>query len=51
MVQKGAVELQYAYTDENIVDILSKPLSIVKFVYLIDKLCMMQKVSLVEKEG
>lgn len=40
-MQKGAVGLQYAYTDEHIVGILTKPLYIVKFVYLIDKLCMM----------
>jgi hypothetical protein len=31
MVQKGAVKLQYVATDEKIVDVLTKPLSRVKF--------------------
>lgn len=51
MVQKGTMELQYTYIDEQIADILTKLLCIVKFVYFKDKLCMMQNVSLVEREG
>jgi hypothetical protein len=50
MVQKGAVKLQYISIDEQIVDILTKPLSRVKFVYFRDKLGMMQNVSLAERE-
>jgi hypothetical protein len=50
MVHKGAVKLQYISTDEQIVDILTKPLSKAKFVYFIDKLGVMQNVSLIERE-
>jgi hypothetical protein len=50
MVQKGAVKLQYISTDENIADILTKPLSKVKFVYFRDNLGVMQNVSLAERE-
>jgi hypothetical protein len=39
MVQRGVVELQYISMDEKIVDILTKPLSRVKYVYFKDKLC------------
>ena len=38
MVQKGAVQLQYVATDEQIDDVLSKPLLRVKFEYFKDKL-------------
>jgi hypothetical protein len=38
MVQKGAVKLQYVATDEKITDVLTKPLSRVKFEYFRDKL-------------
>ena len=38
MVQKGAVQLQYLSTDEQIADILTKPLTRVKFEYFRDKL-------------
>ena len=38
MVQKGAVKLQYLSTDEQTTDILTKPLSRVKFEYFRDKL-------------
>ena len=34
MVQGGAVKLQYVAMDENIVDVLTKPLARVKFEYL-----------------
>jgi hypothetical protein len=50
MVQKGAVKLQYISTDEQIADILTKPLSKVKFEYFRDKLGVMQNVSLTERE-
>ena len=38
MVEKGAVKLQYVATDEQVADVLTKPLSKVKFEYFRDKL-------------
>ena len=38
MVQKGAIKLQYVGTDEQVADILTKPLSRTKFDYFHDKL-------------
>ena len=38
MVDKGVVELLYIATDEQIVDVLTKPLSKVKLEYFRDKL-------------
>ena len=38
MVERGAVKLQYVSTDEQIVNVLTKPLSKVKFEYFKDKL-------------
>ena len=38
MVEKRAVKLQYIATDEQVADVLTKPLSKVKFVYFRDKL-------------
>jgi len=38
MVEKGAVKLQYVATQEQIVDVFTKPLSRVKFEYFRDKL-------------
>ena len=38
MVEKGVVKLQYVATDEWAVDVLTKPLSKVKFEYFRDKL-------------
>jgi hypothetical protein len=43
MVQKGAVRLQYISTDEQVADVLTKPLSRVKFEYFRDKLGVIQK--------
>ena len=43
MVQKGAIKLQYVSTDEQVVDVLTKPLSRVKFEYFCDKLGVVQK--------
>jgi hypothetical protein len=41
IVQRGAVEIQYISTDEKIEDILTKPLSRVKYEYFRGKLDMM----------
>jgi hypothetical protein len=38
MVDKGVVRLQYISTDEHVADVLTKPLSRVKFEYSRDKL-------------
>jgi hypothetical protein len=43
-VQRGAVELQYISMDEQIVDILTKPLSRVKYEYFRDKLGVLSNV-------
>ena len=42
MVQRGAVKLQYVATEEQIVDVLTKPLARVKFKYLREKLGVLQ---------
>ena len=38
MVKKGVVKLQYVSIDEQVTDVLTKPLSKVKFEYFRDKL-------------
>jgi hypothetical protein len=38
MVQRGALKLHYINTDEQVVDVFTKPLSHVKFEYFRDKL-------------
>ena len=38
MVEKGVVKLQYIATDEQVMDVLTKSLSKVKFVYFRNKL-------------
>jgi len=38
MIQKGVVKLQYVGTDEKVADVLTKPLSCVKFEYFLYKL-------------
>ena len=43
MVEKGVVELQYVATDEQVTDVLTKPLSKETFKYLRDKLGVVQK--------
>ena len=43
MVQRGAVKLQYVGTDEQVVDVLTKPLSRGKFEYSQDKLGVVRK--------
>ena len=43
MVQRGALKLQYISTDEQVDDVLTKPLSCVKFKHFRDKLGIAQK--------
>jgi hypothetical protein len=43
MVQRGALKLQYIRTDEQVADVLTKPLSRVKFEYFRDKLGIVRK--------
>ena len=38
MVEKGAIKLQYVSTNEQVADVLNKPLSRVKFEYFCVKL-------------
>ena len=38
MVRRGVVKLQYVATDEQIADVLTKPLARVKFKYFREKL-------------
>ena len=42
MVQKGAVELQYVVTEEQIADVLMKPLARLKFEYFRERLDVLQ---------
>ena len=42
MVQRGAVKLQYVATEEQIADVLKKPLARVKFEYFGEKLGVLQ---------
>ena len=43
MVQKGDIKLHYVSTNEQVVDVLTKPLSRVKFEYFRDKIGVVQK--------
>jgi energy-converting hydrogenase A subunit M len=43
MVQRGAIKLQYIITDEHVADVLTKPLSRVKFEHFRDKLGIVRK--------
>jgi hypothetical protein len=43
MVQRGALKLQYISTDEQVANVLTKPLSHIKFEYFRDKLGIVQK--------
>ena len=49
-MQRHAVELQYIPMDENIVDVLMKPLGRGKFMYFQDKIEVVENVYLVERE-
>ena len=42
MVQKGLVKLQYVSSEEQIADVLTKPLAIMKFEYFREKLVVLQ---------
>ena len=43
MVQKGAIKLQYVSIDEQVVDVLTKPLSQVKFEYFHDNISVVRR--------
>ena len=43
MVQKGAIKLKYVPTEEQVADVLTKPLARVKFEYFRDKLGVVRK--------
>jgi hypothetical protein len=43
MVQRGALKLQYISMDEQVVDVMTKPLSRVKFEHFRDKLGIVRK--------
>ena len=43
MVQRGAIKLQYVSTDEQVADVLTKPLSRVNFEHFRDRLGIVQK--------
>jgi hypothetical protein len=43
MVQRGAIKLQYVSTDGHVADVLTKPLSRVKFEHFQDKLGIVRK--------
>ena len=42
IVQRGAMKLQYVATDEQIADVLTKPLAMVNFEYFREKLGVLQ---------
>ena len=50
LVQRGAMKLQYIRTDEQIADILTKPLTASKFMHFRDKLGMAENASFAERE-
>ena len=50
LVQRGTLKLQYIRTDEQIANILTKPLTSTKFMYFHDKLGMVENTSLAERE-
>jgi hypothetical protein len=49
MVQKNILSIQYVPTTEQTAHILTKPLSLTKFVYIRDKLGVVENVSLAER--
>jgi hypothetical protein len=49
-IQKGAVKLQYISTDEQVADILTKPLEKGKFVFFRDRLGVVQNTFLTKRE-
>ena len=50
LVQRGSLKLQYIHTDEQIANILTKPLLASMFMYFRDKLGMAENASLAERE-
>jgi hypothetical protein len=50
MVQRKEVLVQYLPTDEQVVDVLTKPLTRTKFEYFRDRLGMVENASLAERE-
>ena len=50
LVQRGTLKLQYICINEQIVDILTKPMIATKFMYFHDKLGMAKNDSLAERE-
>ena len=50
LVQRGTLKLQYIRADEQIADIMTKPMTATKFVYFLDKLGMAENTSLTERE-
>jgi hypothetical protein len=50
IVQWKAVRVEYLSIDEHIVDVLTKPLSKLKFVYFCDKICVKENAPLDERE-
>jgi hypothetical protein len=50
MVQRKAVLIQYLPTNEQIADVLTKPLSKLKFEYFHDKLGMVENAPLIKRE-
>ena len=49
-IQKGAVKLQYISTDEQVADILTKPLEKGKFVFFRERFGVVQKTFLTKRE-
>ena len=50
MVLKGAVKFQYISCDERIADVLTNPLSVMKYGYFRDKLSIEENFSLTKRE-
>jgi hypothetical protein len=50
IVQKNILSIQYVPTAEQTTDILTKPLSLTKYVYFRDKLGVAENASLAERE-
>ena len=50
IVQKNILSIQYVLTAKQTADILTKPLSLTKFVYFRDKLGVAKNASLAERE-